>query len=218
MDAGLAARREVVRRVVEFEDFTRCWDNDVLQARGLVAEVRRLVNVKDSFTRINQERERERQLARAARDAEVSARRERQGQIEAVKRQLFALFAETDAHRRGKALEGVLNRLFNVYGILVREAFTVSTTSAGVVEQIDGAIELEGHLYLVEVKWWSTPLGPSETAHHLVKVFSRDGARGLFISASGFTDAAVEQYHDALRQRVVLLMTLYQPLGPMTRL
>jgi restriction system protein len=57
-DPCLAARREIIRRIVEFEDFTRCWENDALQARGLVAEVRRLVNVKDSFTRINQERQR----------------------------------------------------------------------------------------------------------------------------------------------------------------
>jgi restriction system protein len=110
-DAALAARREVVRRIVEFEDFTRCWDNDVLQAKGLVAEVRRLVNVKDSFTRMNQERERERQEARASRGAEAQARREARDRIEHVKRDLFALFGETDAHRRGTALEGVLNRL-----------------------------------------------------------------------------------------------------------
>ena len=75
------------------------------------------------------------------------------------------------------------------------------------VEQIDGAIELDGHLYLVEMKWWDSPLGVGETAQHLVRVFSRDGARGLFISATDYTAAAIQQYRDALRQRVVVMMT-----------
>lgn len=207
-DSTLAARREVVRRIVEFEDFTRCWENDVLQAKGLVGEVRRLVNVKDSFTRMNQERERERDQARAAREAAIKARREYIERIEIVKRELFSLFGESDAHKRGKKLEPLLNQLFSAYGILVREAFVVRVTGAGVVEQIDGAIELDGHLFLVEMKWWDAPLGPGDTAQHLVRVFSRDGARGLFISASGYTPAAIQQYREALGQRTVVLITL----------
>jgi restriction system protein len=58
------------------------------------------------------------------------------------------------------------------------------------------------------MKWWDTPLGVGETAQHLVRIFSRDGARGIFISASGYTDPAVQQYREALRQRVVFLMNL----------
>jgi hypothetical protein len=58
------------------------------------------------------------------------------------------------------------------------------------------------------MKWWSDPLGVGETAQHLVRVFSRDGARGLYISASGYTDAAIEQYRDFLSRRVALLCTL----------
>ena len=212
-DICLAARREVVRRIVEFEDFTRCWENDVLQAKGLVAEVRRLVNVKDSFTRINQEREREREQARRGREAEQNALREQRERVNLVKRELFALFSESDAHRRGKALEGVLNRLFGAYGILVRESFALRLGNTGVVEQIDGAIELQGHLYIVEMKWWNAPLGPGETAQHLVRVFSRDGARGLFISATGYTAAAIEQYREALRQRIVVLVALEEIVG-----
>lgn len=207
-DAALAARREVVRRVVEFEDFSACWDNDKLPAQGLVAKVRQLVNVKDSFSRMNIEREREQEKAREERDRDLQAKRQRQDNIEQVKGELFALFGETDPHKRGIAFEGVLNRLFAAVGILVRESFTVKLNGAGVVEQIDGAVELDGHLYLVEVKWWKDPLGVGETAPHLVRLFSRDGARGLFISATGFTEPAIIQYREALRQRVTVLATL----------
>jgi hypothetical protein len=92
---------------------------------------------------------------------------------------LFALFAMTDAQKRGKALESILNRLFANYGIAVREAFTVAGPDGeGVVEQIDGAVELDGHLYLVEMKWWDKPLGRAEVSPHLVRVFSRAAAGG----------------------------------------
>jgi hypothetical protein len=62
-----------------------------------------------------------------------------------------------------KALEGVLNRLFEVEHILIREAFEVHDEGAdgGTIEQIDGAIELDGRMYLVEMKWWSQPFGRS---------------------------------------------------------
>ena len=77
-DSGIRQRREVVKRVVEFEDFSTCWPDDELEAKGLVAEIRRVVNVKDSFTRINLERDaqvrkhRETQEAEAARTSSSS--------------------------------------------------------------------------------------------------------------------------------------------------
>jgi restriction system protein len=41
---------EVVRRVTEFEDFSTCWPTVRLKAIELVAEVRRVADVKDAFT------------------------------------------------------------------------------------------------------------------------------------------------------------------------
>lgn len=51
-DDALRERREVLKRVVEFEDFSTCWPEDQLKAKGLIAEIRRVINVKDSFSRI----------------------------------------------------------------------------------------------------------------------------------------------------------------------
>lgn len=55
--SALRTRREVVKRVVEFDDFSTCWPSDQLKAKGLVSELRRVVNVKDSFTRMSRERD-----------------------------------------------------------------------------------------------------------------------------------------------------------------
>jgi hypothetical protein len=56
-DIALTARREIIKRIVEWEDFSMCWPDDQLKAKGLVAELRQIVNVKDSFTRMRDERD-----------------------------------------------------------------------------------------------------------------------------------------------------------------
>ena len=210
-DATIRQRREVIKRVVEFEQFSVCWESDQLRARGLVAAVREVVNVKDSFTRMNQERERERKARQEARDAQIKETQARRDEREQMKKALFALFAEEDKAKRGKALESVLNRLFLSFGILVKEAFTLrGAEGEGIVEQIDGAVDLDGHLCLVEMKWRGEALGTGDVAQHLVRVYSRAEARGILISASPYTDAAIATCRDALHQKVAILVELQE--------
>lgn len=210
-DTQLRVRRELLKRVTEFEDFSRCWPNEQMQARGLVTQVQRIVNVKDSFTRMNQERQQAEALHRAGKQQEAEHRQSERAKREAVAAALFALFAESDASRRGKALEAVLNELFALDGMLVKEAFTLrGKVGDGVIEQIDGVIRLDGHLYLVEMKWWGTALGPGDVAQHLVRLYQRSDVRGLFISYTDFTVAALQSCTEALHERVVTLAKLQE--------
>jgi hypothetical protein len=206
-ETGLRVRRELLKRVVEFDDFSACWENDRAAARGLVAQIRDLVNVKDSFTRMRVEKDEEKRKRVEEQEASAKARQRRTAERDKVKTDLYALFGETDAHKRGKALEGVLNRLFASYGILVRESFTIKgACGEGVIEQIDGIVEIDSHLYLVEVKWWNSPIGTGEVSPHLVRVFSRGGqVRGLLISYTDFTDGAVAQCRDAITRGCVVV-------------
>lgn len=209
----LRERREVLKRVTEFDDFTVCWENDRGTARGLVAQVRDLVNVKDSFTRMRIEKDEEKRKRLEQQEAEKALERERRDRRQKVKTDLFALFGEPDAHKRGKALEKVLNELFGCFDVLVRESFTIKgKCGEGVIEQIDGLIELEGHLYLVEMKWWNSPIGVGEVAPHLVRVFNRGGqARGVFISYTDFTEPAITSCREALNSGAVVVMaTLHE--------
>ncbi|MCW5829978.1 MAG: restriction endonuclease [Deltaproteobacteria bacterium] len=205
----LRERREVLKRVVEFENFSVCWDEDRLKARGLVTEVRELVNVKDSFTRIDIERERERKLRLDQEQVKKEAIRRRALAIETSKNDLFRIFAISNPQERGKALEPALNALFKAFDIGIRDAFTVVGGSGeGVVEQIDGVIDLDGHVYFVEMKWWNTPLGVPQISEHLVRVYHRAEGRALIISASDFTEPAISTCRDALQQKVIVLCTL----------
>lgn len=207
----LRERREILKRVVEFESFSSCWPADHLKALGLVAEIQKVVNVKDSFTRMTKEREAERQGRIAQIKTNHDKIRKKREWIAKIKDELFALFSETNPQKRGKVLESILNRLFEAYGILVREAFTlIGDDSEGVVEQIDGIVEMEGHLYLVEMKWWDKPIGVPQVSEHLVRVYNRAESRAIIISASDFTDPAISVCKKALQQKVIVLCTLQE--------
>jgi restriction system protein len=207
-EAALRERREILKRVTEFEDFSTCWPNDQLKAKGLVGEISRVVGVKDSFTRMKQAQEDERKLRVSQQDRKAQAESERHAALVSVRSELAALFNEADHFRRGKKLEAVLNKFFKLSGVLVREAFTLRVDGLGVVEQIDGVAEFGGDLYLVEVKWWGPALGPGDVAQHLVRVFNRGHARGIFVSASGYTPAAVLSCKESLSRAVFVLCTL----------
>lgn len=211
-EAMLRERREVLRRVVEFTNFDTCWPSDQLKAKGLVASIRDVVNQKDTFTRINQEREQERAARLAEAERASRARQERTRKIEAARNEFYGLFSSALApSARGKKLETALNNLFQAYGILVQESFhLVGESGEGIVEQIDGVIELKGALYFVEMKWHQTPVGKAEIAEHLVRLISRAEARGIFISASDYTDPAVHTSREFLQHKVIVLATLQE--------
>ncbi len=197
-ESTLRERREILKRVTEFDNFSTCWPVDQLKAKGLVAEIRRVINIKDSFTRMKQERDNEKMKHQKEKELR-----------EKVKKELFDVFKENNAQKRGRTLEGVLNNLFKIGGILVREPFTLKGASGeGIIEQIDGVIEIEGAFYLVEMKWWNEPLGIGDVSQHLVRVFNRGYARGIFISVSGYTESAIQTCKESLTKTVVVLCKL----------
>lgn len=108
-EATFRERREVLKRVVEFESFSTCWPTDQLKAKGLVAEVRRVVDVKDSFTRMNQEREQQQKQRRIEQEKRIQKEQRRRHELAQIQRLLFSLFGEKDPHKRGKDCEAVLN-------------------------------------------------------------------------------------------------------------
>ncbi|SEI66852.1 Restriction endonuclease [Azotobacter beijerinckii] len=211
-DSGLSARREIIKRIVEFEEFSTCWPNDQLKAKGLVADLRKIVNVKDSFTRMKQERDAEREQVLARQRAEQAAAAEKRAKIEYVSKRLFALFSMDDKpQERGKLLEAVLNDLFKAYGIQVREDFRRKSPDTGtVLEQIDGVIELDGAIHLVEMKWLNMPVGMGEFSPHLSRLFLRANAHGIFIATNGYTEPVLAECKNALNLKTIFLCSLQE--------
>jgi hypothetical protein len=209
-DSGLAPRREIIKRVTQFESFESCWENERLKAKGLVASVREAVNAKDAFTRMKQERDSEREQTQARQREERQNVARKRIEIDDIKARFYSLFSLDDKpQERGKLLESVLNDLFRAYGIHVRENFVrKALDSPTVLEQIDGVIELGSTIHLVEMKWLKDPVGVADFGPHLVRVMGRADASGIFISNSGFTQPAITQCAEFLNIRTTFLCSL----------
>lgn len=212
-DAALRERREIIKRVVDFKDFSGCWPNDQIPAMGLVARVRELRNHTDSVTKQQQyyesQREEERKKRQQDEEARIKQLNLKKQKRQQLKFELSALYQETNAQKRGKQLEAILNSLFESEGILVRESFTIKgENNEGVIQQVDGAIEVNSNLYLIEMKWCKEALGPGDVSQHMMRIFLRNDVRGIFISASGYTEAAIIEIKKALNQKTVVLFTL----------
>jgi restriction system protein len=207
-DEGLKIRREILKAVVDFNNFEACYNDKVLAAKGAVAKVRELVHEKDAFTRMEIERDRERSARIAKEHSKVEEARRKAEAREDIKRRLFALFTLADEYERGRLFESVLNDWFKHEGISVRESFRLTgDVDNRTFEQIDGAVDVDGHLYIVEVKWWKKALGPKDVSEHVMREYNRGEARGLFIVNPDYTDAAVHEVSRALPQRVFVFAT-----------
>ena len=205
----LRTRREILKRITEYEDFSTCWPNDQLKAKGLVSEIRRVVNVKDSFTRMQNEADKEKEVKRKTADEEIKKKQQFNEKIEEIKKEFCALFAPSDPHKRGKLLEKVLNELFKTYGILLKEAFAQYVDDIhGATDQVDGVVEFQGNTYLVEMKWTRDNVGKDLISEHLVRVYHRSCTRGIFISYSNYTEPAINIAKEALQRTVFVLFTL----------
>jgi hypothetical protein len=90
---------------------------------------------------------------------------------------------------RGYAFEKFLTTLFNAFGLQARSPFRL------VGEQIDGSIDFDGNIYLIEAKWQNALIGNTELLGLHGKVGGKaTWSRGIFISFSGFSDDGLEAF------------------------
>lgn len=215
-DAGdapnaIRMRRELVRRVVEWKDYTTCPPNCDAIARGAVAAVQEVVGKYDFLTEIRQDRDRRVSEHMHKVEVEREAHARRVTEWQSIKTDFAKCFGCADPHERGRAFEKVMNRLFLHANLSARPPFTLRGESGKPLEQIDGSIELEHFIYVIEIKWWAQPVEQKEMGAFGMKVFLRDGTqvRGLFISASNYTEGAVQTATEAFAKgRPIILMTL----------
>jgi restriction system protein len=212
-DLYIRERRELLKRITEFETFTNCWENDQYKAKGLVSEIRNIINVKDSFTRMSQERDKEVKKRSDEYNIKIKEIETRAVELEKLKSNFYSLFSEQNPQLKGKKLEQSLNNLFKHYGILLKEAFTRSGEKGeGILEQIDGVVEIDNQVYLVEMKWRNDKISVNDVYSHLGRMYHRTGAYGIFISASGFSPAGLTAAKEALLKNAILVLMDLQEL------
>lgn len=206
-DKYLKQRREILKRITEFEAFSTCWESDQLKAKGLVSEIQKVINVKDSFTRMKQERENEQSLRKKEYQKKLEEIHKQKEHIDKIKKDLFSLFSELNPQKRGKILESVLNSYFKAFEILVKEDFKrLGESGDGIIEQVDGIIEIDNQIYLVEMKWKQDSISNNDIFTHLGRIYHRANAHGIFISASGYSPSGIIAAKEALVRNALLIM------------
>lgn len=108
---------------------------------------------------------------------------------------------------RGYAFETFLKSLFEVYGLMPREAFRIRG------EQIDGSFVLANETYLLEAKWENTPTGVADLHVFHGKLEQKAAwARGLFISHAGFSEDGLDAWGRGKRVICMDGLDLYEML------
>jgi hypothetical protein len=152
----------------------------------------------------------------AATDARFYHREQREAvlrrreQREEIRRRLVELKAMTDTQHRGLALSDVLNQLFSLEGLQVRQSPIADDSNHAVSGQNYDLIKIEGLSYVLKASWNESPADLDDISGILVDIYGRQDVQGLIIFSSGYKGAVVEECRRALAQRVVVLAEVYE--------
>lgn len=208
-DSMLGIRRQLLQRVVCFDSFDACWDNDRDKAKANVSEIGKIVKLKDTVTRFETITEKEQSRIEDENKKRVDKVIQIKQEYENTKKRIMALFSIENPQKRGKELETALNDLFRFYKIGVHEAFAIYDNESGkCYEQIDGVVEINSYLTLIEMKWEQPPIGSDKVCRFINRIFMRSNVDGIIISYSGFTETAIKNANDALSHKVITLVEL----------
>lgn len=104
---------------------------------------------------------------------------------------------------RGLKFEALLNKILDEEGILIVKSYTTEDGE----QQIDGAIEINGRIFLLEIKWErSDTLAASKLFSFVGKVNSKiEGTLGIFISYNKLSSHFESSLRNGLRQNILLI-------------
>jgi hypothetical protein len=102
-----------------------------------------------------------------------------------LKEEFVTLAAQLDRNEAGLRLEKFLNRLFETFQLRPRQPFRV------VGEQIDGSFEMDGQIYLLELKWEKRALPEADLLIFRGKIEGKSTfTRGVFVAINGISAEA----------------------------
>lgn len=128
-------------------------------------------------------------LETQARRTSALAQQQEAQRLSELKQEFLVLDQATNPQQRGRDFEKLLDRLFALYEMAPRMAYSVGS------DQIDGAISYDSDDYIFEAKWTKKPVERHFADSFAAKV-SRAGKNGLglFVSNSGFSSGFIETF------------------------
>lgn len=205
----LGVRRKLLQRVIEFDAFETCYPNDKDRAKANVSDINKIVRLKDTVTKYENYLSKEQnEKIKEQREKFEKIKKSKEHFID-LRERLNHLFSIRNPQERGKKLEKVLNDIFSYFKISVKEDFLIYDDETGKnYEQIDGVVEINHYLTLVEMKWEKTPIGADKVARFMSRLLVRKNVDGIVISYSSFADTAILTAKEALAISVLALVDL----------
>lgn len=205
----LGVRRRLLQRVIEFDSFETCYPNDKDRAKANVADIQKLIKMKDTVTKYENYLIKEQSEKMKKQQEIVHKIRRSKERFEDLQQRFSQLFSIQNPQERGKKLEKVLNDIFSYFKIGVKEDFIIYDDETGKnYEQIDGVVEINHYLTLVEMKWEKVPIGADKIARFMSRLLVRKNVDGIVISYSSFAETAVPTAKEALAISVIALVDL----------
>ena len=115
----------------------------------------------------------------------------------------FDLIKDLDPRQRGFGFEKLLNEIFDERDVLINSSYRTAENS----QQIDGAIEINGKIFLLEAKWEkSETLAASKLYSFLGKINSKlEGTLGIFISYNTLSENFINSVREGLKQNCIII-------------
>ncbi|WP_262849460.1 restriction endonuclease [Sphaerisporangium corydalis] len=111
--------------------------------------------------------------------------------LDLLKAEFLALQASSDPQQRGRAFEGFLYRLFELFDLEPQLAYNLE------FQQIDGSLTFDTDDYIVEAKWLKGSVEFKDVVLLNEKVLRKGrNTLGLFISVNGFSAGAIDAYRE----------------------
>jgi hypothetical protein len=115
----------------------------------------------------------------------------------------FKKIRKLDPRRRGLRFERLFYEIFDYHKILLEKSYKNEDGS----QQIDGAVEINNRIFLVEVKWEKTKtLAASKLYSFLGKINSKiEGTLGVFISYKELRDNFIDSTRAGIKQNCIII-------------
>jgi len=115
----------------------------------------------------------------------------------------FEKISKLDPRRRGLRFERLFYEIFAYHKILLKKSYKNEDGS----QQIDGAVEINNRIFLIEVKWERTKtLAASKLYSFLGKINSKiEGTLGVFISYNELRDNFLDSTRAGIKQNCIII-------------
>jgi hypothetical protein len=192
----------LLRETSNIEDFSHLeyWDRDKggkLTQRAKETVTRLRAQTKGYFDQIEEVRSNDQ--ARRAHTEKIKSSMYFSNKLKELHDQFLIIATDTNAQRRGYALEKLLNGLFNLFDLDAKQSFKIMG------EQIDGSFTYDSQDYLLEAKWQKKPVDAGDLYKFGGKIEGKfKSTVGLFISLDGFSSECTQTGSPVLKSMILM--------------